>query len=531
MHCSNSGLPPERLEIEITERVLLEKEADYLSTLQHLKNLGISIALDDFGTGYSSLSYLKMFPFDKIKIDRSFTAELLERPECAAIACTVINLGRSLDIITVAEGIETQAQFQALCAAGVIQAQGFLFGRPVPADADHVRRNRWRISRRKGPAPGMILRGPRGTMIGRQTVIDELEEALSSHAIGYRAETLRRVTDLFLFGAAQYSEQEIALFDDVMVRLLAQMETSVRAELARRLANIPYAPQNLIRKLAADRAIEVAGPVLKESERLDDETLVATAKTSGQEHMLAISQRASLSEAVTDVLVERGDHTVALSTVSNPGARFSDNGNAMLVERSKDDHEIAVAVWSRQDIPRRHLLKLFTAASENVRRALEAADRQKTNLIRDLVVEVSNHVQDQMRAHSHHYSEAHQIVTALHQAGELDEIKIREFANSGKFDETTVALSILCDLPIGASERAMVQYHTELLLLLAKAVGLSWNTTKAILSLRAGPGGISTSECEENLASFSKIRHETAAKALQFLRLRERASISKPDAA
>jgi diguanylate cyclase (GGDEF)-like protein len=128
-----SGLPPERLEIEITERVLLESDADYLSILHQLKNLGVSIALDDFGTGYSSLGYLKTFPFDKIKIDRSFAGEFMERPDCAAIVCAVINLGRSLDIITVAEGVETETQFQALRAAGVAQVQGYLFGRPTPA--------------------------------------------------------------------------------------------------------------------------------------------------------------------------------------------------------------------------------------------------------------------------------------------------------------------------------------------------------------------------------------------------------------
>jgi diguanylate cyclase (GGDEF)-like protein len=128
-----AGLPPERLEIEITERVLIENDADYLSTLHQLKNLGISIALDDFGTGYSSLGYLKMFPFDKIKIDRSFAGELLERSDCAAIVCAVIGLGRSLDIVTVAEGVETQEQFEALRAAGVTQVQGYLFGRPMPA--------------------------------------------------------------------------------------------------------------------------------------------------------------------------------------------------------------------------------------------------------------------------------------------------------------------------------------------------------------------------------------------------------------
>ena len=129
----DSGLPPDRLEIEITERVLLEEHTDYIPTLHQLKNLGVSIVLDDFGTGHSSLSYLQTFPFDKIKIDRSFTKEVLERADCAAIACAIVNLGRSLDIVTIAEGIETWAQFEALRAAGLTQAQGFLFGRPMPA--------------------------------------------------------------------------------------------------------------------------------------------------------------------------------------------------------------------------------------------------------------------------------------------------------------------------------------------------------------------------------------------------------------
>jgi diguanylate cyclase (GGDEF)-like protein len=129
----DSGLPPERLEIEITERVLLDKDGDHLSTLRQLQNLGVSIALDDFGTGYSSLGYLKQFRFDKIKIDRSFTGELLERPECAAIVCAVIGMGRALNIVTVAEGVETEDQMLALRAAGLDQVQGWLIGRPLPA--------------------------------------------------------------------------------------------------------------------------------------------------------------------------------------------------------------------------------------------------------------------------------------------------------------------------------------------------------------------------------------------------------------
>jgi diguanylate cyclase (GGDEF)-like protein/PAS domain S-box-containing protein len=127
----DSGLEPERLELEITESVLLSKSEENLALLHSLKSLGVSIVLDDFGTGYSSLSYLKMFPFDKIKIDQSFVRELTTRTDCAAIVCALIGLGRTLNIETTAEGVETEEQFTLLRAVGCNLVQGFLFGEPA----------------------------------------------------------------------------------------------------------------------------------------------------------------------------------------------------------------------------------------------------------------------------------------------------------------------------------------------------------------------------------------------------------------
>jgi diguanylate cyclase (GGDEF)-like protein/PAS domain S-box-containing protein len=130
---ADSGLPPERLELEITESVLLQGSAENVAKLHQLRLMGISIVLDDFGTGYSSLSYLLMFPFDKIKIDRSFVRELSKNADCASIVSAVANLGKSLRIRTVAEGIETDNQLTLVRSAGCTHAQGFLFGRPRPA--------------------------------------------------------------------------------------------------------------------------------------------------------------------------------------------------------------------------------------------------------------------------------------------------------------------------------------------------------------------------------------------------------------
>ena len=127
---AQSGLPPERLELEITETALIESATECLPVLRQFKNLGIAIALDDFGTGYSSLSQLMMFPFDKIKVDKSFTQNLTRRTECAAIIAATLTLARSLDIATTAEGVETVEQYRLLRLAGVTSLQGYLFQSP-----------------------------------------------------------------------------------------------------------------------------------------------------------------------------------------------------------------------------------------------------------------------------------------------------------------------------------------------------------------------------------------------------------------
>jgi diguanylate cyclase (GGDEF)-like protein/PAS domain S-box-containing protein len=128
-----SGLGPERLELEITETALIESAAECLPALRQFKSLGITIVLDDFGTGYSSLSQLAMFPFDKIKIDKSFTQNMTKRSECAAIISATLTLAQSLGIATTAEGVETVDQYRLLRLAGVTSLQGYLFKRPVPA--------------------------------------------------------------------------------------------------------------------------------------------------------------------------------------------------------------------------------------------------------------------------------------------------------------------------------------------------------------------------------------------------------------
>src|SRR5271154_4828763 len=207
-----------------------------------------------------------------------------------------------------------------------------------------------------------------------ENLLDELQTTLAHGTVARRVETLRRVTDLFINGAVDYSTDQIDLFDDVFQCLMHHIETSAKALLANRLAPIDCAPPLTIRALALDDLIEVAAPVLSRSERLDDAALIEAARSKSQAHLMAISTRRVLSGAVTDVLVQRGNDDVVHSTVNNPGAEFSERGFARLVNRAEGDDNLATCLGLRPTLPRHLYLKLLAKASETVRERLETAN-------------------------------------------------------------------------------------------------------------------------------------------------------------
>ena len=171
------------------------------------------------------------------------------------------------------------------------------------------------------PAAAVSAKQPKHRDNG--SLIDELNSAVAIADDNQRQRILERVADLFAAGARGYSSDQIALFDDVLRKLSADIEVKARARLAERMARIDGAPPRLIRSLAFDDEIEVAAPVLTHSQQLSDADLVENATTKSQEHLFAIAQRLKLSEQVTDVLVERGDRRVIGKVVTNRGARFS----------------------------------------------------------------------------------------------------------------------------------------------------------------------------------------------------------------
>src|SRR5262245_4851264 len=176
-----------------------------------------------------------------------------------------------------------------------------------------------------------MTRCPRGArttrrfMANNASLIDELEQALASGTSDQRIHTLARITDLFVIGAESYSDEQIDLFDDLLLKIAARIEAKALARLSHRLAPVAHEPKRSVKWLAFTPDMEAARPLLVGSERLDECDLLDNARTQSQEHLPASSERKSLSEAITDVLVERGDREVVRSVAVNSGARFSNH--------------------------------------------------------------------------------------------------------------------------------------------------------------------------------------------------------------
>jgi uncharacterized protein (DUF2336 family) len=194
------------------------------------------------------------------------------------------------------------------------------------------------------------------------SIIDELEEAVRSGSSAKRVSTLRQVTDLFLHDAERLSEEQIKVFDGVLCHLAARVETRVKAELGARLAPLEYAPSGVVEQLAWDDEIAVAGTVLAHSSCLATGTLVEIAKAKGQDHLLAISGRTNLPEAVTDVIVDRGERKVIRRLADNASARFSDTGYKRMVAHAEADDELTEILGLRIDLPANFLRDLLQRA-------------------------------------------------------------------------------------------------------------------------------------------------------------------------
>jgi Uncharacterised protein conserved in bacteria (DUF2336) len=350
----------------------------------------------------------------------------------------------------------------------------------------------------------------------------ELNDAILRGTAESRLRALWHTTDLMIAG--RYSDEEIWTFGEVIGRLADEIEVAARSQLAKRLADFDRAPVNIIHKLAFDDEIEVAGPVLRDSERLEPYALVANACLKSQTHLLAISKRKSIDEQVTDVLVTRGNQDVVNSVVTNNGARFSDFGFLHMITRADGDSILAEQLGLRKDIPRQVFQQLIAKASDNVRKRLKYERPDMVDQIQSSVTDVAGALQSKLGPVSRGYFVAKKVVTTQHRQGNLNENSISGYARAHKIEEVTIGLSLLCSLPVDLIERALMDRNRETLLILAKALGFSWDTSMALLFLGAKDHRITANDLKDLEHEFGHLNVATSRSIVEFYQSRKNAA-------
>lgn len=352
------------------------------------------------------------------------------------------------------------------------------------------------------------------------SIIGELEDAVNGGSPAKRVATLRRVTDLFMHDGERLSEEQVKVFDDVLCLLIARVETRARAELSKRLAPVDYAPFEVIEQLASDDAIEVAGEVLTHSSRLGTDALVKIARTKGQDHLMAISARADLPEAVTDVIVDRGEGKVIRQLANNASARFSEAGYSGIVARANGDDELIEILGLRIDLPVKFLRDLLRRAKEAVRaRLLALAPRTIQEEIRRVLDDIAK---EAPVLPTRDFSLAEQLVKLMKDLGELDGAAIVKFVGARKFDEVAASLAALNDVPTDLMARVLEGPRADLILIPCKSVGLEWLVVATILRHRPFPQPISERSLWQADFDYGRLSRETAQRTIRFWQLHNR---------
>jgi uncharacterized protein (DUF2336 family) len=354
------------------------------------------------------------------------------------------------------------------------------------------------------------------------SLIPELDDIVKNGTAKRRAEAIERISGLFLEGAARFGTQHVELFDDILVGLVPTTEIDTRAELAARLSQLDNAPPTLVRQLAREDEIKIAGPILSHSPLLDEPTLVDIARKKGQSHLAAISERPELTTSVTDVILRRGDRDVVRSVAANDGAQFSEGGYAGLVKRATDDGVLAVTVGQRDDISSGSLKELLSKSVDAVRHSLlDAAKPNRKAAINDAMAEIASGQKPSSVPRD--FGPAQRAILALNQAGALNERALLDFARQHKYEEAIAAFSALSGMRLPMVHQLVQGEREDPILLLGKSSGMEWATMRALIMLRLGPGKLpSPPDIEEARVNYERLSLATAERVLAFWRAREK---------
>jgi uncharacterized protein (DUF2336 family) len=363
------------------------------------------------------------------------------------------------------------------------------------------------------------------------SLVGEVEDAVASGDPIKRVDTLRRMTSLFVEQAPNLKETHVTVFDEVILRLARDLEFKARVELSERLADVSNAPLKVVRELAFDQDIQVAGPVLERSSRLDEDDLVAIAHDRGQDHLFALSRRATLSERVTDILVDRGDQRVVRSVADNDGARFSERGFSQLMTRAREDSTLQNILKARRDIPPRQLQELVAIAREKVRETLrdeyaEAPDEVFDTAVDEAALAAAETMQTNVLIND--FDAATAIVRQKARSGGLVEDDVVDWIKTGQMEEAIAAMAHLAGIPVEMVARAYQAAHYDPLLFIVRSIKFGWGTFKLLLTVKAGRQP-SSDVIKSAFDSFQQLSVQTAQRVVRFTAVREQAM--QPNAA
>jgi uncharacterized protein (DUF2336 family) len=347
-------------------------------------------------------------------------------------------------------------------------------------------------------------------------LIAELDGAVTGGSPERRVQILRQVTDLFLSDADRLNETQITVFDDVLVRLIERVEARTLAHLSDTLSGIEMAPREAVRRLAFHDDALVAAPVLTKSNRLSEKDLIEIANTRGQQHLLAISGRGTLNEALTDVLIRRGGADVSNALAQNLGARFSEDGYATLVGNAERDEGLTEALGIRLDIPAKLLRALLAKATDAVKaRLLKAASLAMQEKIQVAIAVIAEQI-GVVTPKQIDYTGAQNAVVALNRTGKLNDSMVNQFAVGREYDNVVAALSFMATVKIEAIEPLINSDRLDGLIVACKAARLSWSTTTMIIRNRPGCRSVSKQELEQALEAFEALSLSTAQRTIRF---------------
>jgi uncharacterized protein (DUF2336 family) len=320
-----------------------------------------------------------------------------------------------------------------------------------------------------------------------------------------RAELARHVATLFALTSDRCSDEQVDIYDSVLIRLVDMVEDEVRRFVAEQMAGLRRGPEETIRKLAEDQ-IEVAGPLLKKSTVLRDTDLVKIADSSGNCHRLAIAERDVLSEEVTDVLVRRGDLRVKRKVACNEGAIISEGTMSALIGDAAADATLQAYLSEREDLADEHIKSLVTIAGEEIRANLLARGKSlEADRVDEATEIAAQRMSNQYWLGRYDFETARSRVLLLAKRGMISEATLRRFASEDRFPEAVAAFAWMVRCGVEEVSHWMVRADPEPFLITARASGLSSITVGALLSIGPWRHRLSLQERSKAMRNFESM--------------------------